>query len=177
MCREIDLRDCFTPPMGDSRGRYFSSVFTIVEPQPERPCDSHSAKHDSPASGRHSVTTSAKSIADEGFRYSARFMEGVLRPCADFFALPKRLKEYGFSPMKTDVCVYPKREARGELTGIQVAQVGDLLLREAAEFRKSAIRRIQTVRAGELEILSHATPIVFTGLTIGADQKGAIIVS
>ena len=79
-----------------------------------------------------------------------------------FIALPNRLREHGIAQMKTDVCIYPKRDSHGELTGVLIAHVGALLFFGTPIFRQESIQAIQTFRTGALETITQESPITFT---------------
>ena len=98
-------------------------------------------------------------------------------PMRWFLSLSKRLREHGFIQMKTDVCIYSKRDSHGELTGILVAHVDDLLYCGTPTFRKEAYQAITTFRTGELETLTKTSPIIFTGMLLELDSPTSILLS
>ena len=71
--------------------------------------------------------------------------------------------------------MYPNLDSDGELTGLLIAHVGDLLFCGTPGFRKVAIRPIQTSRTGEVETMSKTTPIIFTGLMIELETSGTLL--
>ena len=97
----------------------------------------HPTNHDCSKLSRH-----------RGFLLLRPLYGGRDAPMRWFLALPKRLREHGFAQMKSDVCIFAKRDKGGNLTGCLVAHVGDLLFCGTPGFRKEAITAIQTFRAG-----------------------------
>ena len=71
--------------------------------------------------------------------------------------------------------MFPKRDAHGELTGILIAHVDDMLFTGAAEFRNEAIAAIRTFRTGELETLTKDPSVIFTGVVIESGPHDAIL--
>ena len=114
---------------------------------------------------------------NRGFLLLRPLYGGRDAPMRWFLALSKRLREHGFTQLKTDVCMYTKRDSHGELSGLLVAHVDDLLFCGTAQFRKDAIHAIQTFRTGEVETLTETTPIIFTGLLIEKEVSGTLLLS
>ena len=96
-------------------------------------------------------------------------------PMRWFLSLSKRLREYGFTQMKTDVCMFSKLDSHGNLAGILVAHVDDLLFFGTPTFRKEALQAIHTFRTGEVEAVTKTTPIIFTGMLIELDSSSILL--
>ena len=96
-------------------------------------------------------------------------------PMRWFIPSSKRLREHGFTQMKTDVCIYSKRDSHGNLAGLLVAHVDDLLFCGTATFRKEALRVIHTFRTGDVETLTKTSPIISTGMMIELDSPTSIL--
>ena len=94
-----------------------------------------------------------------------------------FVALPKRIREHGFTRMQTDVYMCPKRDSHGELTVALVAHVGDLLFCGAPTFREESTHATRTLRTGDLETIAQDSPIIFTGLAIELESPYSILLS
>ena len=119
----------------------------------------------------------SKTTHDRGFLLLRPLYGGRDAPMRWFLALSARLREHGFTQMKTDVRMYSKRDSQGELTGLLVAHAGDLLFCGTSTFRKEAIHAVKTFRTGELETVTPSTPIISTGLKIELDSSGTILLS
>ena len=92
-----------------------------------------------------------------------------------FLALSKRLVEHGFTQMKSDVCVFSKRDKNGVLTGCLISHVDDLLFCGTPQFRVEAIRDLKTSRKGEVEALTREAPIISTGMMIELESPTTIL--
>ena len=64
---------------------------------------------------------------NRGFLLLRPLYGGRDAPMRWFLALSKRLREHGFTQLKTDVCMYTKHDSHGDLMGLLIAHVGDLL--------------------------------------------------
>ena len=73
---------------------------------------------------------------NRGFLLLRPLYGGRDAPMRWFLALSKRLRENGFAQLKTDVCIYTEHDSHGELSGLSVSHVDDLLFCGAAQFRK-----------------------------------------
>ena len=73
--------------------------------------------------------------------------------------------------------MFNKFDSQGNLTGMLIAHVDDLLFCGTDRFRKEAIAAIQTFRTGEIETLTTKQPIIFTGLLIELSQNSRIHLS
>ena len=98
-------------------------------------------------------------------------------PMRWFIALSERLRQHGFIQLKTDVCMFNKFDSHGNLIGMLIAHVDDLLFCGTERFRKEAIAAIQTFRTGEVETLTQKQHIIFTGLLIELNSDGKIHLS
>ena len=100
----------------------------------------------------------SKATHRRGFLLLLPLYGGLDAPMRRFTAPPKRLMGYGFAQMQTDVCISPKRDSQGELTGVLISHAGGLLLCGTPGFRKRAIQAIMTFTTGELSTISKETP-------------------
>ena len=98
-------------------------------------------------------------------------------PMRWFIALSERLRQHGFIQLKTDVCMFNKFDSQGNLIGMLIAHVDDLLFCGTERFRKEAITAIQTFRTGEVETLTQKQHIIFTGLLIELTSERKIHLS
>ena len=114
---------------------------------------------------------------NRGFLLLRPLYGGRDAPMRWFLALSMRLRDHGFTQLKSDVCMYTECDSHGELNGLLVGHVDDLLFRGAAQFRKDAIHAIQTSRAGEVETLTESTHIVFAGMLIEKETAGTLLLS
>ena len=114
---------------------------------------------------------------NRGFLLLIPLYGGRDAPMRWFLALSKRLRGHGFTQMQTDVCIFSKKDAKGESAGSLIAHVDDLMFCGTPQFQKESIHAIQTFRTGEVETLTIDAPIIFTGLAIELDSANAIFLS
>ena len=165
--------------VGDSRYRHFTSFSPIAKFECEGSIRCSSTKHDSAplerktaaeSRGRESIAPAYPRIPADTPLYGGRDA-----PMRWFIALSERLRQHGFKQLKTDVCMFHKFDSQGDLMGMLIAHVGDLLFCGTDRFRKEAISAIQTFRTGEIETLTQESPIIFTGLLIELTHNGRIL--
>ena len=78
--------------------------------------------------------------------------------------------------LQSDVC-FVTRYNQWEFESMLLARLCDLLFTGPTQFRALVIRKLKSLRAGELETLSSKSPITFTGLMIVIDTVGTVILS
>ena len=77
--------------------------------------------------------------------------------------LSGRIRSYGFTQLRSDVCMFAKHDCHRNLTSYLVCHVGDILFTGCPEDLKIIEAMLRTFRAGEIESLSVKSPILFTG--------------